>query len=286
MAHYPENLLNRGFKMKNKIKTGVVLASIAAGVLAASLATAGVSDVTNTMHNFGIGGGSGAYQSTQINEVCIFCHTPHNAGKSQLLWNKANMIGVNAPTYRLYTSSKSLSSTVRNASTFSSNSPSLLCLGCHDGKTAMNVLHSSSTGVAAGTDYPAGAKLIATAQGGGGTTPVTMPWALPDMYGGVLPNMNLGGTASNNQQGDDLTNDHPLGFDYNAAQLEKPTALYALAQVGVRSTNKIKFFGASNKLECTTCHDPHVDTTVNPELKPFLVMSNSGSALCLSCHNK
>jgi len=271
--------------MKNNFKTSIILASLAAGVLAASFAMAGVANVSNTMHNFAPGGGSGAYQSTQINEVCIFCHTPHNAGKSQFLWNKSNMIGVNAPSYRLYTSSKSLSNTVRKFSSFSADSPSLLCLGCHDGKTAMNVLHSSSTGTAAGSDYPAGSKFIDTVQGPG-TLPITMPWAQPDMYGGTLPNMNIGGTEGNYQQGDDLTNDHPLGFDYAAAQAEHNTSLYDIPQVGVRSANKIKFFGTSNKLECTTCHDPHVDSTVATELKPFLVMSNSGSALCLSCHNK
>jgi len=271
--------------MKNNFKTGIALASIAAGVLAASLAMAAVGNVSNTMHNFGIGGGSSQYQSTQIDEVCKFCHTPHNAGKNQFLWNKSNMIGVNAPSYRLYTSSTTLSSTVRNASSFSADSPSLLCLGCHDGKTAMNVLHSSNTGVDAGSDYSAGSKFIETSTG---FDPVTMQWALPDMYGGTLPNMNIGGTEGNTLKGDDLTNDHPLGFSYSDVLLEPLAAarLFSVAQVGVRSSNSIKFFGASKKVECSTCHDPHVDSSVDTELKPFLVMSNTGSAICLSCHNK
>lgn len=270
--------------MRNNFKTGIIaLASIAVGVLAASLAMAAVDNVSNTPHNFSIGHGY-AYQSTQISEVCIFCHTPHNAGKNQFLWNKSNLI-VGAPSYRLYTSSTTLSNTVQNASSFPADSPSLLCLGCHDGKTAMNVLHSSSTGVDAGSDYAAGSKIIETSTG---FAPVTMPWALPDMYGSTQPNMNLGGTAGNPQQGDDLTNDHPLGFSYSDVLLEGPAAakLFSVAQVGVKSSNRIKFFGASNRVECSTCHDPHVDSTVNTELKPFLVMSNAGSAICLSCHNK
>jgi predicted CXXCH cytochrome family protein len=40
----------------------------------------------------------------------------------------------------------------------------------------------------------------------------------------------------------------------------------------------------SGKIECTTCHDPHVPNkdAANPM---FLVRSNSGSAICLACHD-
>lgn len=264
----------------------MVLASIATGVLVTSLAMAGPGNVTNTMHNFSAGNpGAYVYRGTTINEVCKFCHTPHNAGQDgRLLWNKANR--ETPGFYRLYTSSSTLSNTVRRNSSFSADSPSLLCLGCHDGKTAMNVLHSSSSGVdASGDGYPAGSKYIPTDSGPG---PLTMPWQQPDIMnpGSMIPNRNIGGTADDPTRGNDLTNDHPLGFNYDLAQQEKPAALYSLAQVAVNSSNKIRFFGAQKKVECTTCHDPHVDSNVYPDLKPFLVMSNTGSALCLSCHNK
>ena len=40
----------------------------------------------------------------------------------------------------------------------------------------------------------------------------------------------------------------------------------------------------SGKIECTTCHDPHVPNkdAANPM---FLVRSNSGSAICMACHD-
>ena len=40
----------------------------------------------------------------------------------------------------------------------------------------------------------------------------------------------------------------------------------------------------SGKIECTTCHDPHVPNkdAANPM---FLVRSNSGSAICVACHD-
>ena len=40
----------------------------------------------------------------------------------------------------------------------------------------------------------------------------------------------------------------------------------------------------SGKIECTTCHDPHVPNH-DPAVPMFLVRSNAGSAICLACHD-
>ena len=40
----------------------------------------------------------------------------------------------------------------------------------------------------------------------------------------------------------------------------------------------------SGKMECTTCHDPHVQNN-DPAVPMFLVRQNSGGALCLACHD-
>ena len=266
--------------MKNNSKITIVLTSIAAGVLAASLSTAGVGNVSNTNHNFSLGGVSPQNKSSVINQVCVFCHTPHNAGPKGPLWNKASSTAV--ITYKFYSSS-TLSS-VANAAALTNNSPSLLCLGCHDGKTAMNVLHSSGTGSDASLDgYPAGSRYAE------GNLPITMSGPVLDIWGDALgPSYNLGRAAdgTNDTQGDNLADDHPIGFSYDSAQQLKPAALITIGLVDSR----IRFSGALKKVECTTCHDPHVDTSNQPggntALKPFLVMSNSGSGLCLSCHIK
>ena len=257
---------------------------IAAGVLLGSLAMAQVGNVSNTKHNFAIGGGSGVYQSTTISQVCIFCHTPHNAGQSRMLWNKAT----NGNTiFKMYSSS-SLTNATRAAMKvgLAADSPSLLCLGCHDGKTAMNVLHSVQGGVAA-PGYGAGAQYIAT--GATGFAALTMPGPLYDFFGNISPSMNLGRAAdgSNDTLGTNLTDDHPIGFSYTAAQTETPARLNSIALIkGNVNTSNIKFFGATNKVECTSCHDPHIDNMAYPLQTPFLVMSNGGSKLCLACHNK
>lgn len=272
----------------SKKTVGLVL--ITAGVFVTSLAMA-AGNVANTKHNFSIGGGTGVYQSTTISEVCIFCHTPHNAGQARLLWNKASNA---APNFRMYTSSGTLTTVTRTQSAFDANSPSLLCLSCHDGKTAMNVLHTSGTGITAAaaglSGYPAGSRLES------GAVPLTMPGPAYDFFTGTFaPSMNLGRAAdgSNDLQGDNLTDDHPIGFSYSDVLAERPAASGGLrTMVNVNSAananGSIRFFGTKNKVECSTCHDPHVDYSAsgNPLLKPFLVMDNSGSKMCLSCHDK
>lgn len=274
--------------MKATFEKIVLLASIAVGVMVASVAVAG--NVANTKHNFSTGGTSNVYKSTQINQVCVFCHAPHNAGATKLLWNKDNLNALTS--FRLYTSSYTLRSVTKQQSVLSAGSPSLLCLGCHDGKTAMNVMHSAPQGIttaAAGGSYPAGAVLINQTNTGLAALPMPGP-AYNFGSGQFDPSMNLGRDPSggNDTQGDVLTDDHPIGFSYSAAYTERPAGLFSLAQVNTKSASKVRFFGVNNKLECSSCHDPHVDYSAagNPALKPFLVMSNSASALCLSCHDK
>ena len=97
------------------------------------------------------------------------------------------------------------------------------------------------------------------------------------------------GAAIGGVTGDDLTNDHPIGFSYTGAQTDLgDTKLHSETLVNTNSANRIRFFGSTKKVECSTCHDPHIENTpsVNPNQIPFLVMANDGSKLCLACHNK
>lgn len=254
------------------MKSSVFIIALVAIVWCGTLATAAPGDVKNSVHNFAKGGVSAVMTAANEEQVCIFCHTPHNAGSSNLLWNKATK---GTTTFRFYTSSKTLTATAR-AAAFTADSPSLLCLSCHDGKTAMNVLHSVSSGASASGDgYPAGTKYLDVT--GANIMPELGTY---DFFSGTYgPSNNLGSAAdgSNATQGDDLTNDHPVGFSYTAAQGQSAGRLNAIGTLDPA----IRFFGASNNLECSSCHNPH-----SAFWKPFLVMNNDGSALCLSCHNK
>lgn len=68
--------------------------------------------------------------------------------------------------------------------------------------------------------------------------------------------------------------DHPVGVEY--PKIDR----------GYRPTENVTAGGAvqlpAGRVECTSCHDPHNQSGFSP----MLVMSNSRSALCLTCHRK
>ncbi len=82
--------------------------------------------------------------------------------------------------------------------------------------------------------------------------------------------------AGKTNLGTNLSDDHPVSFVYNSAlattngQLRPPASIIAPVSLDTGS-----------RMQCTSCHDAHDDT-----YSKFLVMSNQGSALCYSCHDK
>ena len=88
-----------------------------------------VQDVVNTTHNMSATG-PGTVKSLTVSEVCVFCHTPHNASPSAPLWNHA----LPGQWYIEY------GSTTLQARPGQPTGKSLLCLGCHDGTVALGAL--------------------------------------------------------------------------------------------------------------------------------------------------
>ena len=74
--------------------------------------------------------------------------------------------------------------------------------------------------------------------------------------------------------GTDLSDDHPISFTYDSAlvaadgQLKDPATL----------NQKVRL-DHEQQMQCTSCHDPH-----NNQYGKFLVQDNTGSVLCLQCH--
>jgi predicted CXXCH cytochrome family protein len=86
-----------------------------------------------TKHNLSASG-PGTVKATVEKPVCEFCHTPHNAGQAQPLWNK----DIPEILYTTYQSS-SLKAAVGQP-----NGASKLCLSCHDGTIALGLNRSQS----------------------------------------------------------------------------------------------------------------------------------------------
>ncbi|HEY3308714.1 MAG TPA: hypothetical protein VGJ93_09690 [Desulfuromonadaceae bacterium] len=278
--------------------------------------------VNFTLHNLRYAPfGSGAYDAKGIRDearqisannpnatqVCIFCHTPHNASISVPLWNKALVNAPNVNSYQLYTSSPSLTQHVKSNSKITAKSESLLCLSCHDGKTAINALHSINDQ----QFYP-----IVSGEYIVDMTLDSTPFALGDLGPGMAYTANIGATRDattgdisfgGSRTGTDLTDDHPIGFTYPqvvAARVSDFRVAGPASTTGTAENLGVRFFGPEKRVECSSCHNPHVyygyGRTASSREKlaipgtedkhrdrfPFLVRDNNGSALCLACHIK
>lgn len=231
-------------------------------------------NVTATRHNLSSGSPStNYYRAGNEDEVCIFCHTPHGGTLSAPLWNRALPVG----DFTHYTSA-TLSTTITNP-TRVVNNESLVCMSCHDGDIAVgNIINASNRTSAApdndGTPIPAlflGMGIVGSAIG-----------QAPDAS---LPFRNL-------------TDDHPISFSYyNVYHDVAEDYTLQLHTIAYAEGKKVRFFPTGGgevangkRVECSTCHDPHVNYDAaaggDPLLNPFLVTSNAASALCLACHIK
>jgi predicted CXXCH cytochrome family protein len=88
-------------------------------------------DISSTRHNLSISG-PGSVTTGSVNEICIFCHTPHHSAPSAPLWNREFPSG---QVYQLYGSS-TLDSSPEDPQLRTGNF-TLLCLSCHDGTIAL-----------------------------------------------------------------------------------------------------------------------------------------------------
>jgi predicted CXXCH cytochrome family protein len=229
------------------------IAGTAALLFAIATLPVNAQTVVGTNHDLSTGS-PGA--TTNVNRVCVFCHTPHQAAAAfgqPPLWNHT-LSGTAA--YGIY--DVNVSPTMDavpvdiGGAAVGSASVSNLCMSCHDGTVAVQSLYNAPN-EAPILDNPANI----TVNAGGNV----------DAAGLITGNPNVG---------IDLTNDHPVNFTYDTALagtdggLNDPATTPAVAAL---------LFGGT--VQCASCHDPHDNTN-----GAFLVMSNVASALCVTCHTK
>ena len=80
-------------------------------------------DVANSLHNLS-SSGPGQIKSQTVDQICIFCHTPHSASPDAPMWNRRS------GGYTQYKSSTT------DAAPGKPDGSSALCLSCHDGTIA------------------------------------------------------------------------------------------------------------------------------------------------------
>jgi hypothetical protein len=298
------------------------------------------SGLNQSRHNLGSGGiVLRVYNATS--EVCVFCHTPHHANTSVSpapIWNRAN-----SP-LAVYTA---YGTTLAGSNVSAIGSVSLACLSCHDGVTAFDSLvNPPGEGPTSAGVYPAGQEMNWRFMMPTSASPLTVqvhkfdtnasgPCVLCHewLYGVPAPVYRL-------TTGVDLTNSHPVSITYNPAVSTslrpKSTLLSSIDLVTGLSVSAGQSYGnnlqqnrwavkgfisntatiqdllRNDKVECSSCHDPHFKNLSWDEIEPlayggvtnsgfdigwcgtwegcgdgaFLrrVGGNTGSAICRTCH--
>lgn len=248
------------FEVKLQKKGGETMKKIflltALVVLFAAPAAMAAGFIKTSRHNLGSTGDFG-YKSSTTTQICIYCHTPHNATKNVPLWNRNNPVGA---TFALYTASPTLNM-LSKPTDLGTNSISRFCMSCHDAVTATNL-------GAGRVQNTAGETVTITAGAN-----------------------NLAGKAS---LGTNLTNDHPVGFRYDDAYDSRDLTIKDRTAGPANTANgAFKFFrgddGNTDYMECATCHEVHGKENPNSAgnmIAKFLRKPNDSSSLCLTCHDK
>ena len=224
----------------------VAIAAALAVVFAGSQPAQAAGTVLGSRHDLRATGG-GTPTGNGLTEVCVVCHTPHQAtaaNQQDPLWNHT---GTATAAFGVYASA-TMNATPTNigGAAMGSQSVSMLCMSCHDGTVSVLSMYNPPNS---------------------GTPTVTALAGRISATGQIISNANMGTS---------LTDDHPVNFTYNTALasadggLRDPATTPAVANLLIGGT-----------VQCSSCHETH-----DPTFTPFLRMNNTGSALCLTCHIK
>lgn len=251
------------------MEKGYVLVTLVCLVAAGYAFGEGPGNIAVTKHNLSASGGQTIRASSPpVEEICVFCHTPHMALTGTPLWNHTLS---NRSTYTVY-SSPTLLSQPQNPP----DGDSRLCLSCHDG------------------DQPLGSLVNL----GGRATTITMTQELPTPGAGST---NFGADLSGHhpvsievmdrlKECKDL---HPdkgcpsLTVDWTIQATIDPTYLKPTSNSFDYSID-CSTYGTSvthtgRGVQCSSCHDAHSSNSMflravgqwNPP---------SYDALCTACH--
>ena len=204
--------------------------------------------------------------------VCTYCHTPHKALSTLLLWNHT----LSSNTFSWDATKTTAGTDFPSIAGGTYKGPTAKCLSCHDGSVAIGDIAWFKGAPATNNPWKIGndgpAPLITKVQGGGdmsGNHPVAMPYAL--------------GNAANTYNGS--TSGSGLVLTEWVANPAAPIRLFNDDGTGVISAGAV---AGKTGIECSSCHDPHNKAaTEDYFLRGKLTGSTAASGyLCLQCHIK
>ena len=210
--------------------------------------------VSNTKHNLSVSG-PGVIKAVKETQICIFCHTPHNASPVYPLWNHelstvANYINYWSDTLKSYASEGAAPPI---------DGFSKLCLSCHDGTVAIGSII-------------AGRKVFIT----GEIPMITIP---------NISELGIMRPGAEGYIGTDLSGGHPISiiFDFSlASRRNAEEDLMPLRWPIIDKDVKLYPTQGGYGVQCTSCHDPHGGNG-GPGAPPFW-LKTTYDEVCLVCH--
>jgi hypothetical protein len=197
--------------------------------------------------------------------ICTYCHTPHKAMSTLLLWNHTlskNVFQWDVPTT---TAGTPFPTIVGNTY----NGPTAKCLSCHDGSVAIGDVAWFKEGpqVLDTTTHSSGEFNI----GGGGNMQGNHPVAMPYPY----------------QQARNTYNTSTTGINFTPSEWQ-PTPLPNIRVFNDDGKGNITAGAVLGKtgIECSSCHDPHNKAAVDDLFLRGMLTGSDTSYLCLKCHIK
>jgi len=273
--------------MRRKI-TILLIAAIAVLGLGRGSAWALTLGLTGTLHDFTTyATGTAAGDNTTNVGQCTFCHTPHAAITTNLLWNHAS----SAETYSWDVTETTSGTNYPSFSDTTWYGPTSKCLSCHDGTVAIGAVNwfggkkpaaPLNTTLVTAPYIPQGLNSSGVFTG---THPVAMPYpwgGKPSTYNGSTTGTNFvpsqwqtptqGNVRIWMQAGTSSITGYPsVVMGYNPAAAVPTVAAGLPGNAGI---------------ECSSCHDPHNKLSMD---NYFLVGTMTGyttSYLCNMCHIK
>ncbi len=234
---------------------------LAAIVVAPAIAWAAPgTGIALTDHDFSAkGGGVG---------LCTFCHTPHKALQTLLLWNHK----LSTNTFSWDVPSTTAGTTYPSFKGDTYKGPTAKCLSCHDGSVAIGDINWWNGG-----------------------TPLA-PLDNTKIDAGDSHNVGFGGAMAGN---------HPVAMPYPYLQAKNTyngvTTGSAFESTEWQSTPlaNIRVFnddgsgnitagavGTKTGIECSSCHDPHNKASVDEFFLRGELKGSTTAYLCLKCHIK
>jgi hypothetical protein len=189
----------------------------------------------------------------ETDQICIFCHTPHNSSDRGALWNRPDITsplgGGNFPLYGRLTEIiiDDITEAKYGGGNEYPNGSTRLCLSCHDGVTAVGAVISAWGGPIADSIGPMTTMII------------------------------------------DLSTSHPVSFTYDAAVLLPALNAKATVTANRYQLPAVGILDDQSRMQCTACHDPHVDTNDGSYLLPMWrkytgIEADDYDDTCGECH--